>query len=143
MARQWVVKHESRYTHKFECAHCHHSLHASVEGSATGRSTVSPEDAARSARGMAEAEAEMKVALAKCPRCGRRNGKAVMWFFAKLLVGEALITLFAWWASTTDRLAIRWPFQLGAAVVALWLAVTLAILWSMGGKAIPPGTGTA
>jgi hypothetical protein len=143
MGMQWVAKHASLFTHQFDCASCKHSVAVRVEGSATARSTVSPADAERSASMMAEAEAEMKFNLAKCPSCGRRNGKAVVWFFVKLVVGEALIALFAWWASTTERLATRWPFQVGAVVVAIWLALTLVILWSSGGKVIPPKTGAA
>jgi hypothetical protein len=118
--------------HRFECRHCGHVAFALVRGvgfgSADGSDFVAANADVRAAerisREDARGNAALTAGLARCPRCSRRDAKAVRRFWSRT-IGTLVLAAFASSALVTALLVwgdprwvlIAWLVAAGAAVL--------------------------
>lgn len=96
----------------FACGSCGHKQLADVVGVGEGVESFLNADGTAERRARADAEKDLArtLRLARCPKCGRRNGEAVYEFFSRpavTIVGFTLLGAFVGFAPTWFGMNMR------------------------------------
>jgi hypothetical protein len=104
VGKQVTAQEKDTQLREFQCRACRYTGEAVVVGvgQGTGNSAYfldnqgARERAGVQAARAAEANVELTLSLAKCPRCGNRDEAAVRWFWLRLGAIMAGMSLFIW-----------------------------------------------